>query len=233
MKAARKTKWELDRTLQVAREALSLLEGRREALEPRLDPGAIEGLQNDIRALEALKSGRPAKAQEVQGLTGTKKDQARYGAEWVSAIREAVKRRAAGQGLRKSVGVGRNIHPTRETAVAGAIEGILALAKEQPQALRACGILDSDLDTGRALLAALGEVQAGQKNGLVDKKNLTDMKNATQARLEETVEAVATAAYLHYLASDRALAQRFRNLIPASPRASAKAGAKPADAPKA
>ena len=235
MRTVRKTKWDMDRTLQVAREASSLLEGRKEVIESRLDPGTVEGLQNDIQALEALKSGRPAKTQEVQGLTGSQKDRARQGAEWISAIREPVKRRAAGQGLRKAVGVGKKMSHSSETDVAAGIQAILTVAKEQPQAFRACGILDSDLERGRALFAALSDVHENQRTGFVTKKDLTDAKDATHARLEEAVEAISTAGHLHYLESDRALAQRFRNLIPGSPKDKllvAKEDPKPAEAPK-
>jgi hypothetical protein len=223
-KKIRTTKWELNRAAQAGREALDLLNGHKQDLEPRLDPGTIEGLQNDIPALEALKSGRPAKVQQVRGLTGSKADQARQGAGWIGAIREAVKRRAAGQGIRTAVGVGKSISHTQETSVAAAIEAILALSKEQPQALRACGVLDSDLATGQALLAALGTAHNIQHDGFVGSKNVTDQRNATHARVEEAVEAIATAGHLQYLETDPALAKRFANLLPT------RANVKPANA---
>jgi hypothetical protein len=74
--------------------------------------------------------------------------------------------------------------------------------------------LDSDLETARALLGALSGAHDAQHDGFVEKKNLTRTKEDTQARLEEAVEAVATAGNIHYIAKDPVLAQRFLDLIP-------------------
>ena len=214
MTKSSRPRWEIQRAVAYGKEAQTLGQQCLKELEPRLGAGLMEGFSADLAQLEAMETGRPAKVDEVKGLTGSQRDIAEKAAAWASSIREAVKRRSDGDGLRKAVGVGRAIATNRVKPVATAIQTILAAAAERPDELRACGILESDLTRGRALLTSLGGASAVQDQGLIAKKDMTAAKNKIQLRVEAAIQAIATAGALQYHDADPALAQRFRGLIP-------------------
>lgn len=209
-------KWGIERTVAHAKEARALGQEHLADLQPRLAAGLMDGFAADLAHLEALQTGRPAKIDEVKGLTGSQGDLAEKGAQWAADIRETVRRRSSGEGLRKAVGVGRSVQAARAKSVATAIEAILTAAGERPDEVRACGILESDLTRGKALLASLNGASTIQDDGMIQKKDLTHAKDTTQIRVEAAIEAIATAGLLQYRDANPALAQRFRALIPPS-----------------
>jgi hypothetical protein len=216
MRKDNKPKWEIQKALAAGREAQKLVQDHKQDLEPRLKAGAIEGLAADLEQLDSLRTGRPARVIAVSGLTGTQKEIAKRGAKWVNAIRDAVKRHGAGPGLRKSVGVGKPVQTEQAPSVATAVQAILAAAKEHPDEIRACGILDVDIQKGQSLLGAIGGAVSTQDGGMGEKKDLTDLKNRVQMRLEAAVESISSVGHLHYFDTDALLAQRFLDLIPSS-----------------
>ncbi len=105
--------------IQLGRETLTLIEGRQRELAPRLPEGTLDRLVFDIKQLESLYTERPAVNIKVKGLTGTEMEKALSGARLVTAIRTAVKKRAANTGLPKAVGVGsRFIRSVRQASSA-------------------------------------------------------------------------------------------------------------------
>jgi len=159
---------------------------------------------------------RPATVDEVKGLTGNQKDIAKRGARLVSAIREAVRRRADGIGLQKAVGVGSRVYGNNARSVATALETILDAADKRADELRACGIMEADLKTVRAIFATLSGARGTQDQGMLSKKDLTKQKDKVQLQVEADIEAISTAGALQYLESDPVLAERFESLIPSS-----------------
>ena len=209
-----KPKWEIERTVAYGKEAKALGQQYLKDLEPRLGAGLMDGFATDLIHLEAMQTDRPIKTDQVRGLTGSQEDIAAAGAQWAADIREAVRRRGNGAGLRRAVGVGRSIHSKSPKSVAEALGTILKAAGENPGDLRACGVLEADLAAGRELLASLGGASGVQDAGMVEKKDLTHEKDAIQRRVEAAIEAIATAGILQYRRANPALAQRFRGLIP-------------------
>ena len=214
MRKDNKPKWEIERTVAYGKEARALGQQYLKDLEPRLGAGLMDGFATDLVHLEAMQTDRPIKTDQVRGLTGSQEDIAAAGAQWAADIREAVRRRGNGAGLRRAVGVGRSIHTKSPKSVAEALGTILKAAGEHPDDLRGCGVLESDLAAGRELLASLGGASGVQDAGMVEKKDLTQEKDATQRRVEAAIEAIATAGILQYRRTNPALAQRFRGLIP-------------------
>ena len=214
MRKDNKPKWEIQEALSAGREAQKLAQEHQQDLQPRLKAGQFDSLAADLVQLEALRTGRPARTVAVTGITGTQKELAKRGAKWVNAIRDAVKRHPADAGLRKAVGVGRPVQTEQATSVTTAIQAILAAANERPDEIRACGILDADIQKGQALLTAIGGAVSTQDDGMGEKKDLTDLKNHAQMRLEASIESISSAGHLHYFDTDALLAQRFLDLIP-------------------
>lgn len=211
-------RWKINQAIQIGKEALMLVKGREKDIVPRLSAGLLEGLKADLDELEALLTGRPSKTTEVKGLTGTEKEISEKGAEWVSGIREAVKRRAEKSGLIKAVGVGEKLKKEQSKSVVIAIEAILTAAKEKADEMRACGILESDILKGTAILNSLMGARRVQEEGIKTKKDLTTKKNIVQIRIENAIDEICTAGYLQYIDKDKVLAERFRDLIPSSPK---------------
>ena len=207
-------KWTIEETIQIGKEAQKLSQSKLQELEPRLSAGLLSGLPADITQLESLFTGRPAKTQEVKGLTGTEADIARKGARWVSAVREMVKRRATGTGLPKAVGVGMQVYQANSKSTATALEAVLTAARENPEAIRACGILETDLQKGQAMLESISGARDTQDIGMKDKKDLTTRKDTLQIRIEKAIEEISTAGYFHFMETEPVLAQRFKDLIP-------------------
>jgi len=175
MRKAKKPNWSLGKTIAAAIEALKLAKENQDELEARLGAGVIDGVAADLPKLQACETGRPAKVDEVKGLTGNEKDVAKRGAKLVSAIREAVKRRAGGSGLRKAVGVGSPVHAEQAKSVAAALETILKAAEERGSELRACGILEGDLKMARSIQTTLSGARGTQDQGMLSKKDLTKL----------------------------------------------------------
>jgi hypothetical protein len=130
------------------------------------------------------------------------------------AVRKAVKDRAEGTGLEKAVGVGLAIQPAQAKSVETAIEAILAAAQERPAELRACGILDADIQRGRAILASIEGARSTKQGGMGQKKDMTNAKDTAQRAVEKAIASISSMGHLEYLESDPALAQRFLDLIP-------------------
>lgn len=223
-------KWTIEETIQIGKEAQKLSQSKLQELEPRLSAGLLSGLPADITQLESLFTGRPAKTQEVKGLTGTEADIARKGARWVSAVREMVKRRATGTGLPKAVGVGMQVYQANSKSTATALEAVLTAARENPEAIRACGILETDLQKGQAMLESISGARDTQDIGMKDKKDLTTRKDTLQIRIEKAIEEISTAGYFHFMETEPVLAQRFKDLIPSS---GGKKGGSPEEPPAA
>jgi hypothetical protein len=130
------------------------------------------------------------------------------------AVRKAVKDRAEGTGLEKAVGVGLAIQPAQAKSVETAIEAILAAAQERPAELRACGILDADIQRGRAILASIEGARSTKQGGMGQKKDMTNAKDTAQRAVEKAIASISSMGHLEYLESDPAIAQRFLDLIP-------------------
>ena len=202
--------------IQLGRETLTLIEGRQRELAPRLPEATLDRLVFDIKQLESLYTERPAVNIKVKGLTGTETEKALTGATWVTAIRTAVKKRAPNTGLPKAVGVGSRFYPFRSASVISAIEAILKAASDNPDAIRACGILDADIARGRELLDTLRAARETQDMGVKDKKNLTTQKNIVQHRIEQSLREISTAGYLQYMDKEPFIAERFKGIMPTS-----------------
>lgn len=214
MRKDNKPKWPIEKAIYYGKEALKLAQEHRPNIEPRLNAGELDGLQSNLAQLDAMETGRPAKTTEVKGLTGSQKDIAQKGHDWVIAVRKAVKDRTDGAGLEKAVGVGLAIQPTQAKSVETAIEAILAAAQERAAELRACGILDSDIQRGRAILASIEGARSTQDGGMGQKKDMTNAKDTAQKAVEKAIASISSMGHLEYLESDPALAQRFLDLIP-------------------
>ena len=207
-------RWRIEQAISAGKEALLLLQGREEELLPRLSAGLPDSLKADVAELESLLTGRPAKITEVKGMTGTEMEISEKGATWVSAIREAVRRRSGDAGLEKAVGVGDKVLKANSKSVVAAIQAILTAAKDKPDEIRNCGILEADLKKGEEILKSLVGVRDVQEEGIKSKKDLTTKKNIIQIRIEKMVMEISSAGYLEYLDKDPVLANRFRDLVP-------------------
>lgn len=200
--------------ISLAREALLLVETRKRAMEPRLSEGLITSLTNDLSSLEAFQTGLPAKVIGIKGDTGSEAEISRLGAEWVRAVREAVKKRAPRTGLAKAVGVGQYLSYSRSIVVLSAIEAVLKAAEEYPDLIHACGILEADIQNGRDILDELSLARSEQELNIKSKKDQTTEKNITQLRVEAAIKEISTAGYIQYLESEPLIARRFKDLMP-------------------
>ena len=141
-----------------------------------------------------------------------------------------VKRRATGTGLPKAVGVGMQVYQANSKSTATALEAVLTAARENPEAIRACGILETDLQKGQAMLESISGARDTQDIGMKDKKDLTTRKDTLQIRIEKAIEEISTAGYFHFMETEPVLAQRFKDLIPSS---GGKKGGSPEEPPAA
>jgi hypothetical protein len=209
-----KPRWPIEKAIYYGKEALKLAQEHKTNIEPRLDAGALDGLQSNLSQLDAFETGRPAKTTEVKGLTGSQADITEKGHAWVAAVRLAVKGRADGAGLEKAVGVGLPARGKQAKSIETAIQAILTAAQERPAELRACGILDADIQRGRAILTGIQGARSTQDDGMGQKKDLTDLKNRAQRAVEKTTIAISDMGNLEYMESNPALAQRFLDVAP-------------------
>ena len=213
MKKANVSGWSIKKTIQRAKEALGLVQEHASAIAPRLSEGLLDNLPAAVTQLEELLTRRPAKIIEGKGLRATEIQLAKAGLSWVGSVREAVKRRAKGTGLVKSVGVGEPLSSLKTSGVVSAIDAILTAAAENPDLMCSCGILDADIQEATNLRNAIVSARDDQDSGFEARKNLTTLKNVIQGNIQRAIEEISTAGYIQLRKSQPLVAQRFKALV--------------------
>lgn len=179
-----------------ATEALALAGEDRALLEPRLGAGLLEGAQADLARVVEVVSGATEKRAEKVASTATQNELAAQVIQEVMAIRTAINVSGLSAAARKRYGVGLRMSPkTIKSVVAGA-NAVLNAAEETPDELRSVGVLPSDLEQLRALLAALTGADTVQEGKKITAKQATAERDATLRRLDDAVRKIAAAGVL-------------------------------------
>ncbi len=222
-------KWKTADTIRVGRGALALVTEHRAAVEPRLEAGLVDGLAADLPVLEDKAAAAIGAPEVLRAATRTQDAAAAAAHAFLVAAREAIARSGATEAQRAEFGLRLRVKPSSVPSVVAALDKFIEGATKHPAAARAASTLPSDVDTARALRAALTSADEVQETQKVARKAPVVDRNAAQLRVERAVEAIAAAGVLAHL-HDPAVAALFRALRPASPKSKAARSAKAAKA---
>ena len=206
-------RWSPDDAARRARIAYRLATKHQAAVEPRLSPGLLAQLAADRAALGDASVGSRSALVGQKVATATERDVARKGHRFVLRVRAVVRRSAgAPEPLRTALGVGDNLRATNTSAVAAALDAIVA----QAAVLAAHGVLPADVAKAQALSAQLKSADASQGAARDARASLTEDRVDTQRRLERAVGEIASRGALAFDEDDpaeAALVERFERLV--------------------
>ncbi len=191
--------WLLNRGHQ----ALELAEQHRGAIEPRVPAGLLDGLTNDLAELR----GRQARVKEARSATkvatAAQNVALARAASVISAVGAAVRRDPTlNAEQRRAYGVGIKVHVRKVSSVVAAGSLIVDRATRKPDEARAIGLLDSDVEQLRQLVASLQEVDRQQEKLLANRPRTTADRNRAIARVYAAIKKIAGAGVLAFALDD-------------------------------
>jgi len=214
---AARPKWPTSDIPRVGRGALQLATEHRSAVEQRLAAGVIDGLSTDLDAFDGKRSEAARAPEELRTATRTQDAAARTAMDFVSAARFAVTRNGANAAQRTAFGLKLKPKMEKISSIVAALDSIIDGATRFPTVARSSGLVAADLDSARALRAALVAADAAQETQKEKRKSPTAERKALQQRIEHAVDAIIAAGQLAFVGKPE-IAARFRALIPGSGR---------------
>lgn len=215
---------ETNELIAAAEQVLPLIIANRTKLEPRLAAGFIDGVQTDLRALREASDGTAPARAASRAATVSQNDAAKQGAALVANLRALVRTGAPkDKALWRAYGVGAALTNT-VSSVQKALSTVVSAAASNADKTRAVGILGTDIDAARTLLAALSTLDGDQERKRTSSKLATSAAGAIRARLAANLahlKSIARSA----LPADKA--EAIADLMPSSGRGSPAKG-KPA-----
>lgn len=209
-----KPKWKLDVAIRAGREAHTLGVAHRIDLEPRLEAGALDHLDADVVELEAEQSGVAVAQADKTSATAHKGDSAEEGFSVSSSMRDAIRRNHLGdEEILKAFGLKAKVVKEKPSTIVSSLQTLLSGAQAHPEALRAAGVLPSDLDAAKSAVAALTAAGTTQATKKLTAKQATAQRAETQRRVESAVSKLIGAAGLAFRGQPAKL-QPFEALVP-------------------
>jgi hypothetical protein len=211
--AKRKPKWDEKDAVRRGRAASGLATKFRAQIEPRLEAGAIDGLDTDIAVLDGSKAARVQADTEKKGKTGVKHDAAADAHEFIMDVRESIQRTAGlTDGVRKTFGIGDGLAAGAADKVKGVLQAILQAFTNDPTLPRRIGLLEEDVAEGSRLLASLGGATESQVAAKSAKIEATFDRNVVQMRVEDAVDAISARGRIAFR-KDPKVRDRFMALV--------------------
>jgi hypothetical protein len=226
MKRETKPKWDGGQDYRAGLKAYELAQEFKDVLEPRLGPGTLDGLKEDLDALAQAGDQTAAKITELKGYTGSQDEMLRRTAAWTGAVREALKRGKAPKDVLKAAGVGGTFREGRVDSALASLNALIAAYGRFPDEFRACGVLPDDLEAGKKILISLNAADLDQESFKASKPATTAQHNALRKRIEAAVDRIRGAGILHFHDTPTTAA-RFAALVPAKRKGAAGAVVQP------
>jgi hypothetical protein len=205
---------------QLGLKAFNLATLYKDALEPRMPAGTIEGIGEDVGALSQVVSGAMQVHQEAEVATAEQMAAARKGFKLARAVRRAVKKCDAPKEVQKAYGVGHPMSVKIVRDVSVGLQKILDRAAEEPAEAAGLGILQKDLDAMAAAYQKLKDADKEQELKRANAPLSTKERNRTANRILKGVARVVGAGLIEF-AGDEERTREFEALKPA-PRAKKK-----------
>jgi hypothetical protein len=128
--------------------------------------------------------------------------------------------------LQRDFGVGMPVFVRSVPSVVGSLRTILDAAAQHPEATRAAGILEQDIQKAQDALASLSSADATQESRKLGAREATARRRATQLRVQTGIAKIVGAAYLAFV-DQPAVVDKFTSLTPSRPHRSRKTSSTP------
>ena len=232
MAKTKKPIWSVETAIATGTNAYKLAVQHRTVLEPRLEAGLIDHLGEDTGNLRGDSRGTAVARTEKAGATADKGAAAAKGFALASSIRASIKRNHPDdKPLQKAFGVGARTMLEKPASVATALQLIVEAAGKHADALKAAGILPSDMVKVTDALASLDAKVDTQSEKMLTSKQATAAKVAVQLRVEAAVGKILAAAGMAFI-DQQATLKLFEELVPGHAAAPAPAKKKADPTPK-
>jgi len=199
------------------------------ALAPRLPPGTLSTLVEDIDRLSVAVPGARQVRQEAKVATATQAEALRVGYARVKAVRSAVRKTHASKEVKQAYGVGQTVRPLLVRDVKSVLQQILDRAAAHPGEAASLGILQKDLEAIAVAHQAISEADKAQDHKQVTAPLSTQERNRVANRILGAVARIAGAGGLEF-AADADLLAAFTGLKPPSRKKKSAAKKAPAEA---
>jgi hypothetical protein len=210
-------KWKTEETIRCGRAVYELAVAHRADLEPRVGAATIDGLATDVDELRNTAAGALSSRADRKASTLAQNDALVSGAAVVSAIRAAIRQsHAENRTLQADFGVGMPVYARSVPSVVGSLRMILDAYEQNPDAARAAGILEPDVERAREALSALSAADYTQEGRKLSAKQATARRRATQLRVQAGIARLVGAAHVAFMDLPELVAQ-FTALIPTRP----------------
>ncbi len=199
MAAVKKLKVSPAWLVQRGQQALNLAREHLDAVQGRLAPAVLEGLEADLEELPerqasartARQASKVATTEQAVALSAT--------AGVISAVGAAARRHPTfTRDQRKAYGVGLRMNPRTVSSVAALGALIVQRATNQPDEARSLGLLDTDVEQLRELIQSLQAIDAKQEKLLAARPRSTANRNRAAVRIYEAIKQVAAAGTLAF-----------------------------------
>jgi hypothetical protein len=212
-------------------EALALANETRTAIERRLPANTIEQLTADLPSVGGVVPNALSARGEKKAATGSERTTARVIADHVASIRDNIKHAyGSDKAVLKGWGVGAKVNPATTKSVVAAANMIVARAAANHDEVSGAGIVDDDITTLTAQVAALQGADDAQGDKVRASKEATSTRDATLVRIENATQTIGLRGRQEFLRMPD-MRRRFEALL--APYGRAKRAAAPADgAPK-
>jgi hypothetical protein len=217
-------------TVRFGSEFYSLCDEYRTLLEPRCEPGAIDGLKADLARLGAKQEAAVNIRVDKKALRLGQEQQLATGAGLISLMRNIVRTRyPADKELQKKFGVGEALNHSAVDSVAAGLRKVAEALELNAASARAAGILPEDVVLVTATYEALTSKNQNQEEKKVSSKQATALRNETHLRVERTIATLYAIAQFVFRDEPQILA-RFTGALPPTRTARARARKKAAAA---
>ena len=192
--------------LQLGLKASILAELYLAALEPRLPPGALSDLIEDLDLLGVVVPGARQVRAEATAATADQDAAVRAGYARVRAVRAAVRKSGAPREVKKAYGIGQMINPGLVRDVKAALNQVLDRASANPEEAAGLGIVKKDLDAMVIAHKAISAADKVQEQKRATAPQSTKDRNRTANRILKSVARIAGAGGLEFADTPELLA---------------------------
>lgn len=175
----------------------------RAEVEPRLDPGVIDGLRADLDGLAGEVSNTKAAKSSAKASTAAQDTRLADAHSVLSAIRNAVRKGTNAADVRRAYGLGTKLNAGVVSSVLASGKVAIARARKEPTEARALGILDADLNELEALLAAADAADKSQEKTLAASPATTAQRNAMAQRVADAVTSISAKGVLAFARNEQ------------------------------
>jgi hypothetical protein len=183
---------------QVGLKALGLAQAHQTELDPRLPADLLPGLVADLTALGVVVPAAAQARAQVKVATQMRGAAVGRAIDCVGAVRRAVRDAGAPPEVRRAYGVGMSLDKRRPNAIKTAVGLIVDRLDEHPEDAAAFGIVQSDIDTVKALHAGVEAASTAQAQKRASAPQTTKERNRTANRILAAVRRIRGAGVLAF-----------------------------------